>query len=132
MKNYLSLLGIVLLIIGCSKTNEFDQIDVGLLGNLNLAINNSSAYNDSLSISSIDSLRHYHDEMFHQHYSLYQAYHAELSHGGEFDDHVHDGHGTHQSGTMKCNHNGVIGHHMEDHQALDSLLSVHENFHPNQ
>ncbi len=92
-------------------------------------------YNDALveqevfktSIEQDDSLAiHLHDSIFHHHEGLFEEYHNDYSHENSHDDHRHNNQGMQMMGNS-MGHGYQDGHHMEDHDLMEDLLTDHQS-----
>ncbi len=140
------------IISGCNNHNgigEMSQQDELALLQMEASLLGIISYNDSL-VSYVDatgitndSTCFYYDGQIHANDSLYSMHHNNYSHENGWDDHQccgMMGSGMGNQGNMgqtnymqhMNNEHGQtgMGHHEEDHEFMDSLMTEHEQYHP--
>lgn len=129
----IAILGLSVGLFSCNDDdmhNGLSQEDLESLNGLREAYTSAASENEDLKISvqqgDADGI-HLHDSLFHHFKNLYEEHHNNYSHENGHDDHHHDSDGMHMGTNGMNGHDDQDGHHAEDHELMDGLMSDHES-----
>ena len=127
-----AIIGLSIVLYSCNNDemrNELSQEDLEALNGLreaytgafdaNTALKGAVEQNDNDGI-------HYHDSVFHHYEGLFEEHHSKYSHANAHDDHHHDEEGMHMGSNAMNMHKSEDGHHDEDHDLMNDLMTDHE------
>ena len=134
MKMTMMILAVVAISIGfysCNGVDMHDQMSqddlVALEGmrvastgsfDANVDFNGAVQQDDSHGI-------YFYDSVFHHFEGLFEEHHANYSHANDHDDHHHDPDGMHMGATAMNGHGRQDGHHRDDHDLMNDLITDH-------
>ncbi|MEQ8683300.1 MAG: hypothetical protein RID25_26285 [Cyclobacteriaceae bacterium] len=128
----LALIGLSTSLYSCDNDDlngELSQEDREALNGLRSAYIGAFESDAALSIAveqgDLDGV-HFHDSVFHHFGSLFEEYHNDYSHANGHDDHHHDDDGMHMGANAMNMHDDQDGHHDDDHDLMNDLITDHE------
>ena len=136
MKMTKMILAVVIVSVGfysCNDDNmhnEMSQDDIVALESLRTAYTDAFDANvefkGAAQQSDADGI-HFYDSVFHHFEGLFEEHHGNYSHTNAHDDHHHDANGMHMGSNAMNGHDQNDGHHDDDHDVMQDLMTDHES-----
>lgn len=127
-----AIIGLSIVLYSCDNdemNNELSQEDLEALNGLRDAyagaFDANTALKGAVEQNDPDGM-HFHDSVFHHFGNLFGEHHANYTHANQHDDHHHDEEGMHMGSNAMNMHSNEDGHHGDDHELMDDLMSDHE------
>jgi hypothetical protein len=141
--NLVVLITTLFILVSCEKESdlivEMSEADEIATEGMEEALHEAEEHNEELvvcadsnncTVSEIQAI----DSLFHYHSDLYDFHHGNYSHNNLDDDHHHSSTSSHHHGVVDHGEEGEgehHGHNIENHYEMIELREEHKEYHPN-